>query len=96
MTSRPKRANPRDHIRRRDSKVSHEIEASGQPFQDGAQTLRSNSIQKELTRSVYVVSTLNATEGYVLDYTYTKCPEEPINKCTIVNWENFLSELESA
>ena len=74
MMSRAKRANPRDHIRRRDSKVSHEIEASGQPFQDGAQALRSNSIQKELTRSVYVVSTLNATEGYVLDYTYTKCP----------------------
>ena len=84
MTFRPKRANPGDHIRRRDSKVSHESEASGQPFQDGAQTLRSNSIQKELTRSVCVVPTLNATEGYGLDFTRS-AQEEPINKCTIVN-----------
>ena len=36
-------------LSQRDSKLSHEIEASGQPVQDGVQTLKSHSIQKEAT-----------------------------------------------
>ena len=36
-------------LSQRDSKLSHEIEASGQSVQDGAQTLKSHSIQKEAT-----------------------------------------------
>ena len=43
----------------------HEIEASGQPVQDGAQTLKSHSIQKEGTpnTTICVLLTLN-TEKY--------------------------------
>ena len=33
-------------LSKRDSKLSHEIEASGQPVHDGVQTLKSHSIQK--------------------------------------------------
>ena len=44
----------------RDSKLSHEIEASGQPVQDGAQTLKSHSIQKKATGIVRRLLTSNA------------------------------------
>ena len=43
------------------SRPSHEIEASGQPVQDGAQTLKSPSIQEEAARIVCVLLTSNAT-----------------------------------
>ena len=46
-------------VKQRDSKLSHEIEASGEPVQDGAQTLKSHSIQKEATRIVCVLLTSN-------------------------------------
>ena len=42
------------------SRPSHELEASGQPVQDGAQTLKSHGIQKEATRIVCVFLTSNA------------------------------------
>ena len=54
MASRPKGINPRD------SKLSHEIKASGQPVQDGAQTLKSHSIWKEATQIVCVLLMSNA------------------------------------
>ena len=41
-------------------RLSHEIEASGQPVQDGAQTLKSHSIQKEATRIACVLLMPNA------------------------------------
>ena len=41
----------------RDSKLSHEIEANSQSVQDGAQTLKSHSIQKEATRIVCALLT---------------------------------------
>ena len=56
IASRPKR----DLLSQRDSKFSHEIEASGQQAQDGAQILKSRSIQKEATRIVCVLLTSNA------------------------------------
>ena len=52
----------RSESTRGDSKFSHEIEGCGQPVQDGAQTLKSHSIQKEATRIVCVLLTSNAIE----------------------------------
>ena len=43
-----------------DRRPSHEIEASGQPVQDGGQTLKSHSIQK-VTRIAWVLLTPNVT-----------------------------------
>ena len=40
----------------RDSKLAHEIEVSGQPVQDGAQSMKLHIIQKEATRRVCVLS----------------------------------------
>ena len=54
----------------RDSKLLHEIEASGQPVQDGAQTLKSRSIQKEATRIVCVLPTSNAITRWSMDVKY--------------------------
>ena len=58
-------------LSQRDSKLSHEIEAIGQPVQDCTQTLKSNSIQKEATRIVCVLLTSNAinlTQAYYLGF----------------------------
>ena len=41
-------------------RLLHEIEASGQPVQDGAQTLKSHSIQKKATRIACVLLIPNA------------------------------------
>ena len=58
MTSRPKRVNPLDFTKPAGFKLklSHEIEESGQPVQDGTQTLKSHSIQKEVTDEYYAFS----------------------------------------
>ena len=40
----------------RDSKLAHEIEFSGQPVQDGAQSMKLHIIQKEATRRVCVLA----------------------------------------
>ena len=56
--------NPGTSLSQRESKLSYEIEASGQPVQDGAQTLNSHSIQKEATQIVCGLLMLNATSGF--------------------------------
>ena len=52
-------------LSQRDSNLSYEIEASGQPIQDGAQTLKSHSIQKDVTR-ICVLQTSNAIYDIIL------------------------------
>ena len=82
MASRPKRVNPRDFTWPAGFKAhSHEIQTSGQPVQDGAQTLKSPSIQKEATRigrnrnfSGFVWTSNKITS--VMPYTYFKIQQK--------------------